>query len=305
MEGKNELLKALLNARKEFKPCKMSGINPFFGNSKYSTLEDIKEACEDALLKNNILAYHTIDENKLTCHIVHTESGQELTSTIEIRINYDGEDEDLIDDDYEKRKKRKRNITQEMGAWITYLRRYTLAPLLGIVADEDIDGNTKYQQKNAGAMETTNRPATKNSDEERDKYVNMAFAICKNVLHMTDEMMKEDVQKYFKVTSRRQMTTENWKEYLKILNEVHMNWKITDEQKEEINKLLKTLVNLKGEQIFNGVSDPKFLKHLNDNVCKQYKDGAITQRPIASIDDVLWYEAEYIKRKIMKEDKDE
>ena len=49
----NEVLKAKIAARKGFKKLEKSGINPHF-KSKYSTLDDIWNACGGALAENGL-----------------------------------------------------------------------------------------------------------------------------------------------------------------------------------------------------------------------------------------------------------
>lgn len=65
---------------------------------------------------------------------------------------------------------------QELGSYITYLRRYTAAPLLGVVADEDDDGNaasgnqSERRERTAPPRDYVKDPpraAAKNDNAER------------------------------------------------------------------------------------------------------------------------------------------
>lgn len=89
--------------------------NPFF-KSKYfdinALLENIEPLCHD----NKLLLLQPILNNKVCTKLVDIESGEEVSSEIELP-----------------------NLTdpQKLGSAITYYRRYTLQSLLGIQAEDD------------------------------------------------------------------------------------------------------------------------------------------------------------------------
>ena len=119
----NEVLKAKIAARSSFKKLEKSGINPHF-KSKYSTLDDIWNACGGALAGNGLDVTHQISNNGNGTEIVATlfhESGQYLRSAIPLPVG----------------------TPQQTGSAITYMRRYTIQSILGLEGDSfsDDDGN--------------------------------------------------------------------------------------------------------------------------------------------------------------------
>ena len=136
-----ELASALSKAQGQIKPAKMDGTNPFF-HSKYATLGSVWEVCRKPLADNGLSIVQSpiapLGEPNiigLTTTILHS-SGEYMTDTLYLKM--DGS---------------KANSTQEAGTVITYGRRYALTAMLGIVADEDVDGN--MPDNNNG--ESTNR----------------------------------------------------------------------------------------------------------------------------------------------------
>jgi hypothetical protein len=116
-----EVLKAKIAARKDFKTLAKSGTNPHF-KSKYSTLDDIWNACGDALADNGLDVTHQISNNGNGTEMVATlfhESGQYLRSAIPLPIG----------------------TPQQTGSAITYMRRYTVQSILNLEGDWEDDGN--------------------------------------------------------------------------------------------------------------------------------------------------------------------
>ena len=115
----NELAVALNKAQADFMVAKKDAKNPFF-KSKYATLNAVYEAVAEALLKNGLSVIQPIVGDAVETTIIHT-SGQFITSSCPIVCA-------------------KQNDPQAMGSAITYARRYSLASLLGVMTDEDDDG---------------------------------------------------------------------------------------------------------------------------------------------------------------------
>jgi hypothetical protein len=118
-----EVLKAKIAARSSFNKLEKSGTNPHF-KSKYSTLDDIWNACGGALAGNGLDVTHQISNNGNGTEIVATlfhESGQYLRSAIPLPVG----------------------TPQQTGSAITYMRRYTIQSILGLEGDveTDDDGN--------------------------------------------------------------------------------------------------------------------------------------------------------------------
>lgn len=119
------LSKALVKAQAEMPSVTMDATNPFF-KSKYATLGAIIQTSRPVLAKNGLAVSQMVgafDNGTIGVEtmLIH-ESGQYIGSTVAIRV------ED-------------KNAAQAAGSAITYLRRYSLAAILGIYSDEDDDGN--------------------------------------------------------------------------------------------------------------------------------------------------------------------
>jgi len=144
---------ALTKAQSEIKSVEMDAINPFF-KSKYATLGAVIKASKKVLEDNNLVVTQlsTSDENRVgvTTMLMHS-SGEWIDSTCTVEI--DG-----------------KNIAQEAGKAITYLRRYSLSSLLNLYAEEDNDGNgtqspTKSRKTAQGGNSTREKLNTPMSRE--------------------------------------------------------------------------------------------------------------------------------------------
>jgi hypothetical protein len=129
-QGIDKLAEALAKAQGEFSIARKNKDNPFF-KSRYADLAEVIEACRDALCTHDLSVTQTTDfhEGKvmLTTRLMH-KSGQWIKSFLPLPP-------------FMK--------PQELGASMTYLRRYSLTSLLGISIDEDDDGNSApdYEDK--------------------------------------------------------------------------------------------------------------------------------------------------------------
>lgn len=133
----NELAIALAKVQGQLKPAKMDAVNPFLKN-KYADLPSVIAACQP-LMSNNGLSYvqmPTTPENgefgiSITTRLMHA-SGQWIEDTFFMPMPAE---------------ERGKSIMQVVGSAITYARRYAIASMIGIVADEDADGNLPAKQK--------------------------------------------------------------------------------------------------------------------------------------------------------------
>ncbi len=123
-ESIKNLAVALGKAQGEIGNVRMDGYNPFY-KSHYTTLGEIIKVAKPALEKNGLVVIPMPDSNVLgtgvTTLLVHSPSGEWVESTITIPLDTGA------------------NTAQEAGKAITYFRRYSLAALLNIYADEDTD----------------------------------------------------------------------------------------------------------------------------------------------------------------------
>lgn len=118
-ENINELAQALSRVQALLQGAKKDSNNPFY-KSKYADLESVWDACREALTNNGFAIAQPLSENdnqsKLITLLLH-KSGQWIKSEIKI-------------------KPQKEDI-QSLGAAITYLRRYSLCALVGVIQEDD------------------------------------------------------------------------------------------------------------------------------------------------------------------------
>lgn len=130
-ENITELSKALLNVQRNLHPAIKDATNPFCKN-RYATLNSVMDSCRDALLDNGVLlTQYPVpvegDNLGLVTKLVHAESGQYQGSLAVIPLA--------------------KTDPQGMGSAFTYGRRYALSSMLGIICEEDDDGNAASYSK--------------------------------------------------------------------------------------------------------------------------------------------------------------
>lgn len=104
----------------------------------YADLDGIMKAVNKGLIENGLHVYHTFEPISLnntpylsiTCHVADGES--EIVSTIPLSLSG-------IENG--------RSSAQEMGKILTYGRRYSLAAVLGLTADQDTDAQPPRDQR--------------------------------------------------------------------------------------------------------------------------------------------------------------
>lgn len=119
----NELAVALAAAQGEFSAVPKESANPFF-KSTYAALPDVVKHTAPVLAKHGLSVSQFIDHDgtydMLTTYLLHT-SGQFISHSMRLY---------LVKDD-----------PQAQGSAVTYARRYSYMSVLGLVADNDDDGN--------------------------------------------------------------------------------------------------------------------------------------------------------------------
>ena len=122
----DKLAEALAQAQAEIKPAQMNATNPFLKN-KYADLGSVIDAVKPAMIKHGLAVTQLPSGDgetiSITTMLLHT-SGQFIRSTISLPVGSE----------------KGRSLAQSAGAIITYLRRYGLAAMLSVYADEDTDG---------------------------------------------------------------------------------------------------------------------------------------------------------------------
>ena len=125
-----KLAEALSKAQGSMSAAAMDGNNPHF-RSRYATLTAVWDACRKPLADNGLAVVQAfrVDENGLlllVTKLVHT-SGEWMLSEYPVTPQ--------------------KNDPQGFGSAVTYARRYTLSSLVGVVADDDDDGNAASGQQ--------------------------------------------------------------------------------------------------------------------------------------------------------------
>lgn len=119
-----QLATALAKAQALIKPASKDAVNPHF-KSKYADLTAIWEACREPLTSQGLSVSQIPVSGEpgylsLMTILMH-ESGEFIGGVFSVRLQQES--------------------AQAMGSALTYARRYALSALVGIVADDDDDGN--------------------------------------------------------------------------------------------------------------------------------------------------------------------
>lgn len=137
-----ELAKALAKAQTDIKAATKDRSNPFF-HSKYATLDSVWDACRIPLTSNGLCVLQGANSQgkavTVTTMLLHS-SGQWVRD----QLTMDAKDAS----------------PQAIGSAITYARRYALGAMVGVVAEEDDDGNAAQQAVPAPARQRR-EPAAK------------------------------------------------------------------------------------------------------------------------------------------------
>ena len=172
-----ELFTALAKAQSEMRTAGLNAENPYF-KSAYADLAEIIRVSRPALSKNGLSVMHQIltnedGQNMIHCILAHI-SGQWIESRMRILPV--------------------KNDVQSMASYISYLKRYTYAALIGVVSsDEDDDGekavhdsrhdsdkgvalNTKYNPRES-SYETITKEQLQELDYELSEYPDIAEQI--------------------------------------------------------------------------------------------------------------------------------
>jgi hypothetical protein len=144
-----QIFAALVKAQAEMPTAPKDGNNPHF-KSKYATLQSIAETAKPILKKHGLAICQTFetacDGVSIITSLVH-ESGEYITGSLFLKPT--------------------KNDPQGYGSAITYGRRYAMAAILGIVADEDDDANAASAPPTP-APQTNDKPWL-NKDEPKWK----------------------------------------------------------------------------------------------------------------------------------------
>ena len=92
-------------------------------NYTYSNLNSIFKVIKPLLKKHDLGFYQILDGRNLVTTIFHIKSGDQIQGSAEIpQVSLKG-----------------MNDYQTLGSGVTYLRRYSLSSMLGLITDKDVD----------------------------------------------------------------------------------------------------------------------------------------------------------------------
>ena len=154
-----KILLKINEVQKSLEPISKNAENPFYSSS-YADLPNIQECLQGYLEASKLMVYHQVNEAKLVTTIYDLESGESLSSEIQLTMT----------------------DPQKKGSEITYFRRYNLLCLFDLKVSDD-DANT-----------TTN-----NAPKQQDKPkvdVWLSDKVFESVLNMPKEKIAECLNKY-------------------------------------------------------------------------------------------------------------
>jgi hypothetical protein len=185
-ESITKIASALVKAQGELNAVGKDGTNPHF-KSKYATLQNIVESCRDTLRKQGLAVVQTFAETdgtyiNLTTTLLH-ESGEWMQGIITMRPS--------------------KADPQGLGSAATYARRYALSAILGIVTDDDDDGNASSQPIADRSPQAKPAPADDkpwlNAVDKQGVLTEKGFEVVKYLSENTDKTLA-DIRKKYKVS---------------------------------------------------------------------------------------------------------
>lgn len=171
---------------------------------KYADLADIFKAIRPGLKENGLSVIQKFDEeSQLLTTILAHESGEILTSTIGINT---------------------KALPQALGSQLTYFRRYQLAGIVGVSADEDDDG--QGAQNNAQGNKKGNpQPKPKPKPKPRDP----------------NSLVTESELKYlYTVANNKDIPSDLVKQYVKAVYGYETTKSLTFQEYSKVGKAIKS-----------------------------------------------------------------
>lgn len=126
--------KALISAQKCVLKALKDGTNPAF-KSKYATLDSVLDAVRGPLSENGFALVQdttsTAESVSVITRLLHESGGELISQPLSAPLKKE----------YNREGKEFPPSVQQIGSMVTYLRRYSLCPFLGVSLDDDDDGN--------------------------------------------------------------------------------------------------------------------------------------------------------------------
>lgn len=181
----NELAAALSKAQGEMQAAIKDKVNPFF-KSSYADLGSVWDAARPVLSKHGLCVMQTTeltqDKIVMVTTLAHT-SGQWVKSYLPLNPA--------------------KNDSQGVGAAITYLRRYSLSAIVGVVCDDDDDGETAM-----GRGKTQNKQPPIPIEEKQSTIDKVELASLTNLFNTLDDESKKIFKEWIKKSLNVDFLTE-------------------------------------------------------------------------------------------------
>lgn len=203
-ESINEVAKALCDVQANLKPARFNSTNPFF-KSKYADLNSVFDSCRSLMADHGLsitqfpgtAPMESGPAVSLTTRLMH-ESGQWLEDTMVIPLS--------------------KATAQDYGSALTYARRYAISAIIGIVADEDDDGNQAQPPDRKKAVKSAAKPtkkATVSANQQKPSAEQMKQLHAAGTAFYADKWddQRTAIVKYVsngRVTSSKHLTLEEW-----------------------------------------------------------------------------------------------
>lgn len=181
-----KIASALVKAQGELNAVPKDGTNPHF-RSKYATLHGIVESTRDTLRKHGLAVVQTFAETDgsyidLTTTLLH-ESGEWMQGTLTMRPT--------------------KADAQGIGSAATYARRYSLSAMIGIVTDDDDDGNMASAPQGDRTSQAKPAPADDkpwlNAVDKQGVLTEKGFEVVKYLSENADKSIA-DIRKKYRVS---------------------------------------------------------------------------------------------------------
>lgn len=181
-----KIASALVKAQGELNAVPKDGNNPHF-RSKYATLHGIVESTRDTLRKHGLAVVQTFAQTDgtyidLTTTLLH-ESGEWMSGILTMRPS--------------------KADPQGLGSAATYARRYALSAILGIVTDDDDDGNAASAPSGDRGLQGKSAPADDkpwlNAVDKKGVLTEKGFEVVKYLSENADKSLA-DIRKKYKVS---------------------------------------------------------------------------------------------------------
>jgi len=211
----NELFAALAKAQAEFGIAGLNSANPFY-NSRYADFAEIVRVTRPALTKNGLCVLQRViieaDYQVLATTLGHS-SGQFMQS--EMKINIPKIEPEIELNRPGEKKKQPKSDVQAIGSYITYLKRYAYAAIVGVViSDEDDDGE--------GAMKSY-RNDSYNQPTQKVEHIDYITIEQHDLLqHKLKEMPKAagSILKSYNITALTKLPKKSYHEVIDIIDSI-------------------------------------------------------------------------------------